>query len=264
MNDFEGLPSHNPIDRNALNAQGIAPVNYGPDQNSLIVLFYPKAVLNPLKSQEQGKPVYENKDYVKIQQPGEKLMAIDRPATQDDTRRFSNYWAAYLQKRAQVPEGVPLDLLFPNQPNIPMTLKQFNIHTVEQLSNLSGDALNHVGMGGLDWQEKAKKYLAHAKRGVPHHEFEKKVADLTQQNGLLLQQVQALTARVDEMLVASGERVATRPAPASMTHRQEMPDLSKFDPQTSFINNRMSAETPPAKRGGRPKGSKNKPKETTQ
>ena len=57
-------------------------VSFGSDSDAN-VLFYNRSVLDPVKSKQEGRPVYVSKEYVRIQHPGEHLNVIDRPIDVD-------------------------------------------------------------------------------------------------------------------------------------------------------------------------------------
>lgn len=262
MTEFTPFSQHNPIDMNSLNSQGgVGAVSYGPGDNQLLVGFYPRSVLNRARSQQEGKPIHERIDYVKIQQPGEKLNVVDRPTTDFDKARFKPQWMAYQQGKEQAPDGIPLSLLFPNRPEIVDTMRGYNIHTVEQLANLSSHAIDTVGMGARDWVNKAQSYMKQAEKGVDFHRFNKEMDEMRQKNSTLERQLTELSAHLAR--VTSLE--TGKPVPVTM------PDLSKFDVQASLINNTLEPQLPQppinlsneiGQRRGRPKGSKNKPKES--
>lgn len=260
MSEFSEFARHNPINPQDFNAQGVAMVEYGPGERNLIVAFYPKAKRNEAKSKAEGKPVFDTVDFVKIQHPGEKLNIVDREATEIDKRRFSNHWNAYCQGRAQIPDGVPLNLLFPNHPHIEATLKQYNVHTVEQLANLSGNAIGTVGMGAQDWVNKAKKYLEQAEKGVNHHQMQKLLDERDNKIAQLQRQIDEMAAQFAQAVAAQTNQpvpVTRNPVPHRMN---TLPDLSQSDPQSMMIAGTMNEQNAP-RRAGRPKGSKNKPKE---
>ena len=56
MSEFTEFQSHNPINVNELNARGgVGMVSYGPGDENLLVVFYPRSVLMTAKSQEAKK-----------------------------------------------------------------------------------------------------------------------------------------------------------------------------------------------------------------
>jgi hypothetical protein len=110
-----------------------------------------------------GGPAYVAKDYVKIFRPVEhNLWVVDREATDLDKARFPRHWQAYQDNRAQIPDGFPIALLFPNDPDRVDILRSQRIHTVEQLAGVSEAALGRLGMGGRELREKAQDYLEKA------------------------------------------------------------------------------------------------------
>src|SRR5215471_10353134 len=178
----------------------------GPGDDRLIVGFYWKSILNQFKSRESGKPVYEDHQFVKIQHPGETQNIVDRPVRDDDKLRWPRQWAAFQGGKHQVPEGIPITLLFTDRPSISDTLRGYNIHTVEQLANLSGQGILTVGMGAQEWVNAAKKYLEHANKGVDHHRFEMEITNFKAELAKRDRQIAELTA-----LIAQQQRQQPNP-----------------------------------------------------
>ena len=188
------------FDQQQIAHQGFGIATSGPNDMQMIVGFYPKSVLNQALSQKMGKRVCETKDFVKIQHPGETLNIVDRPAQDSDKVRWPRQWALYQQGKAQIPDGIPVSLLFPSQPNISDMLIGRGVHTVEQLANLSADALGNIGMGAQDWCNKAKRYLEQAEKGVNIHRFEKELADRDQMIATQGRQIRELTEQLQRVM----------------------------------------------------------------
>jgi hypothetical protein len=165
MSDFS-LPSFN-IPSSVQNGQIIV----GAPQDNLVVTFYRHSVHSQALSDKEGRPVFVEKDYVKILVPGERD-TVDRPVRDEDKFRWARQWQAYHEKRQQAPEGTPIDCLFPQAPAIVATLRAMNFHVVEQLATASDIALQNIGMGARQWQEKAKQFLAAAKDGAAFHQMQ--------------------------------------------------------------------------------------------
>jgi hypothetical protein len=119
----------------------------------------------------------------------------------------------------QIPDGVPLNQLFPDKPQIVDTMRGYNIHTVEQLANLSADAIGTVGMGAQEWVNKAQRYMERVEKGINHHQFEQAISQRDHEIATLKRQIADLTALV---------HAKTQAAPPA--------DIQGFDPQTSQIN----------------------------
>src|SRR5690606_9526446 len=161
MNELADLPRPHSVNWAPGGTHGL--VNYG---GNLVVFFYKKPVKNNKKSLEAGRPIFEDVDYIKMHPPGERLNIIDRPATSEDIHKYPEQWHRYLHNQTQIPEGTPVDLLFPNHPSVAESLKSLGVFTVEQLANLSAHAMDTIGMGAQGYVDKAKKYLSNAEKGA--------------------------------------------------------------------------------------------------
>lgn len=250
-------------DQAAVSRQGYGMASSGPDDTQLMVGFYKRAILNRAKSAERGVPVHESRDFVKIQHPGESLNVVDREVNDSDKARWPNKWAQYLQGVNQVPDGIPINLLFPTKPEIETTLRGYNIHTVEQLAHLSAHGISTIGMGAQDWVNGAKKYLDRAEKGVDHHHFESAIAQKDQEIRTLRRQVEELAA-----LVQSRTKEAPNPqtydfqeAQLNRSHASADDSQAHLQPPAQFVQD-LSGSVEPAKRRGRPPGTPNKPKES--
>lgn len=124
----------------------------------LWVKFERRSRKNAYKSELEGRPIYEPIDYVKIQQPGEKDQWVG-PATEAHKMRFPQQWDAYQRQVEQVPEGTPVQLLFPNEPHITELMLDLKIMTIEQLANLTEQAIERLGMDGRKYVNKATQAM---------------------------------------------------------------------------------------------------------
>jgi hypothetical protein len=138
-------------------------VEFGDDAR-LFVVFYSRSVRDEIQSREANRPVNVLVDYVRIRQPGERD-EIDRPAHRGDQQRFARHWAAYQEGRQELPAGTPLSILFPNNPEVVENLKYDKIFVVEQLAALNDTQIGNIGLGGRQFVDKAKAFLAAASNG---------------------------------------------------------------------------------------------------
>jgi hypothetical protein len=248
-------------DQAAVNRQGWGVANSGPDDNQLMVGFYKRSVHNKAKSSEQGVPVHESRDYVKIQHPGESLNVVDREVTAQDRARWPHKWAQYQAGVNQIPDGIPINLLFPTKPEIETTLRGYNIHTVEQLAHLSAHGISTIGMGAQDWVNAAKKYLERAEKGVDHHHFETAIAKKDQQISTLTRQLEELTRVVQERnsrpATPNAQTYDFQETQLNNVHASADDTQAVLQPPAKFVQDLSGAIDPP-KRRGRPPGSKNR------
>lgn len=238
-------------DQNAVAQQGYGMAYSGPTDDRLIVGFYKKSIHNPAKSREVGTPQHEDVNFVKIQHPGETLNIVDRPARADDAQRWPRQWHQFIQNVEQKPDGIPISLLFPDKPSIVATLRGYNIHTVEQLANLSAEGISRVGLGCQEWVNAAARYVERAEKGVSHHKFEAELAKKDEQLRAMQRQIADLTALVQQ---------AQKPAPNVQTYDFQSAQIAAthqsnepFVPEAANFVTDLSSQVQP-KRRGRPPG----------
>ena len=138
-------------------------VEFGDDQR-LFVEFVSRSVQDEVQSRDMGRPIFVQVDYVRIRQPGERDEIL-RPAHRGDQQRFARRWQAYQEGRQELPAGTPLAILFPNNPEIVENLKYDKIFVVETLAGLNDTQIGNIGLGGRQFVDKAKAFLAAASNG---------------------------------------------------------------------------------------------------
>jgi hypothetical protein len=229
MNELANLAG--PTRINMQGQFGIA--QYGSD-DQLLVMFYNRPVENPALSLEHGRPYYEDKIYIIIQTPGEGLNKIDRPVADADKHRFANKWAAFVQNRTQVPEGTPIDLLFPNYPAVAENLRGYGIYTIEQCSKLSASAIDNIGRGGQEYVNRANQYLENAKSGKAFLQLRQENDNLRNEVEVQKHQIGQLKSQLDHIMMKFND-----PLKAS----QQPPFIIGHDAQAERINlNHPTAE----------------------
>jgi hypothetical protein len=238
MSDFQ---SHTDINWTG----NVGVVQYGGGPQRQIAMFYNKPVHNAVKSRESGRPIFETRVYVRVAPPGERLNIVDRPATRQDQQIWPREWALFAQNKEQIPEGTPVSQLFPDKPAVTATLQASNVITVEQLAELSANAIENIGMGAQEWVNKAKKYVEMSNKGVgivKHQndleERDREIRVLKQQIELMKQEVNNLRANaqagsvsmddIQKMIAAQMQRPVM---PASNNTRSDA-----FDSATAQIN----------------------------
>lgn len=237
----EGFASPTGIDWKGGN---VGVVQYGGGDKGMLAMFYTKAKHNPAKSTEAGRPVYDDVVYVRIHPPGERLNIVDRPATSSDSQRWPQQWAQFQQNREQIPDGTPIDLLYPEHPSIGALMRSHGVHTVEQCAELSGPAIDSIGMGAQRYSNDAQKYLQAANKGVKasqlRHELDERDSRIrTLEHTVEQLQLQLKTlhdlglqqAGLAGAQLAAGQQV--RPQFPAGAPKQMVP---AFDAQTAQIN----------------------------
>ncbi len=232
-------------------------VQYG--NNAMVCQFFMRPFHHPAKSEQAGRPVFEDRVFVRIHPPGERLNIVERPAHDGDKRRFPQQWAQFSANAEQRGDGTPIEMLYPAQPSIGATLKANAVHTIEQCAELSGMAIDAVGMGAQRWQNDAKKYLEMANKGVSASQLRHERDELEAQIRVSNQKIAMLQAEVERLAAAgnSEQFMAMQKMFMQMQGRpQYMPSpplqpSAPVDPSLAMINANHPTQDI-AKRRGRP------------
>jgi hypothetical protein len=168
------------------------------DRGKLQVQFHPYPVKNPKRSAEEGRPIYENVDYVRIFVPGDKDNIVDRQVEEIDTRRFAREYQAYKAGKEAPIEGTPLEM-WPTVDRAQVAeLVHFNVRTVEQLANLS-DANCQNFKGILALRQKARDYLAQAAGNAPLEKMRAELSAREAENAALWAETERLKTQLKEL-----------------------------------------------------------------
>lgn len=173
----------------------------------LAVTFYMKAMQNNFETLKKGRPIFDDRLFVKIFTPGNDLNIIDTFATEQDKKRFPKQWAHFQNSNSGDSRelGTPVaqwPLLTPAQGE---ELKGAKFFTVEQIAGASDQQLQSVGMiagmNPMTLRDKAKAYLAAASdTALPQFQAEElakrdqEIADLKADQKRMADQLAALTA----------------------------------------------------------------------
>lgn len=123
------------------------------------VKFYRQWVRNNFKSNQEGREVGENQDFVLIICPGQPKSEVRRKANDNDKQQYRNEWRAYEEGKECQMTGTPIEML-PGLPHgMADSLKAFYIYTIEQMASLPDISLQKIGMGGNAIRQNAQAYL---------------------------------------------------------------------------------------------------------
>lgn len=198
----DGKPSFTLAEGAKWSGDGTERIGYGNGPKPF-VNFYPRAIQHGAESLAAGKPVFKNILFMKLQHPGERDF-IDRPATRVDASNYPAEYRHYCAGREDRPDGSPLQILFPNHAEVVQVLEFHRIYVVEQLANLTDTQIQNLGMGGYEWQQKARRWLDAMQKGdkgfAALEEGQRRLqidnGRLADQNRQLVAQVQALTSQI--------------------------------------------------------------------
>lgn len=130
---------------------------------NLYVEFYEDALEIPFKSEQEGRPVYEQREFVRILVPGDSTSIIETPATAQHREDFPRQYERFKKGMSEILEGTPL-VMWPvvNKSQV-KEASFFEVRTVEQLAELSDTNCKKMGMGYMELRSKARAWLLAAK-----------------------------------------------------------------------------------------------------
>lgn len=145
----------------------ITPVQ-GQQTDNTVPRFHIKAVQNNFRTEQEGRPIFEDFEYVEIWIPGDQRSVVDRRVKPDDRARWPNHYAAFKAEKEYIGEGLPLAEWSAVTRSQVEEMKHFKIFTVEQLANLSDAQLQgSFAIGGTALREQARAYVATAAGQAP-------------------------------------------------------------------------------------------------
>lgn len=176
--------------------------------------FRRAAVLNPHKSAEAGRAIFDEKDFITIWTPGSQLTVIDAPMDSGFyMQRFRKDYEDWKSGIAAAASGTPLEH-FPflcNKVGLVAELKAMHIHTVEQLSELPDGSVQNI-MGGYELRKQAIEWLSNTEAKAVDAEKQALKDQLAQLQEQVSQMMRA-QAHVPEEVQKPEQKVPTAPVP---------------------------------------------------
>ncbi len=197
--------------------------------------FYTGSWHNKKKSEEAGRPIFEDVPFIKIRIPGDsKLFGIDTRARINESPhpdwsgyhnlRFPKQWAAYkagLKGVEAQSGGMPLHMWAPATRAMVEMLKHNGIYSVEQLAGVNDANIGGIP-GGLALRQTARDYIEAAK-GTAH--ITKMRAELEASNEAASEQKQEIEELKRQMSALLSSQAAAaeanKPAPEVVRPNQQ-------------------------------------------
>jgi hypothetical protein len=159
---------------------------------------------NQPKSDAEGRPVYDDVEYVRIIVPGDKQNEVHRPASEMDKRRWPRQYADFKSGAREAQSGTPLKEWTAISASQAKELEHFHVYTVEQLANLSDTNIQNIGpIRGL--QAKAKDYLEKALGNAPMDKMRAEMLEKDSTIATMKQQMAEMGKRLDDLTKSQGQ-----------------------------------------------------------
>jgi hypothetical protein len=182
----------------------------------LAVQFYKKSLKQEDASNEAGRPIFKEFDFVRIMVPGDNLTEIDTYAQESHKMRFPRQWAHYQNQVTNHQDiiGTPLE----QWPQITRSqadeLRGLKFHTVEAIAECSDQQLQRIGMvAGMSphsFRLKAKAFLNLANDSAEVAQREAELQALREENAKITAETEAKLSKMQDQMEALLAAVAEK------------------------------------------------------
>ena len=173
--------------------------------------FFTEAVQSKLKSEKEGRPIFDMVDMVEMNVPGSRDTS-NKKCSPEVLQKYQiepqyQMWKA---TQAQPVTGTPLtEVPFLNIAQI-KEYNALNVMSLEQLADLSDTAIQKLGMGAMEARRKAQAYMKAAGDSAQIQQVIGENEQLKREVALMRKQITEVNSRYE--LLLSGEA----PAPAAV------------------------------------------------
>ena len=181
----------------------------------LAVKFYKRAVKLEHETNEAGRPIYKEYDFVRIMVAGDNLTEIDTYAQESHKQRFPRQWLQYQASQDSSSEihGTPIEQWPLISQSQAQELRAIKFLTVESIANASDLQLQRIGMiAGMSphaFRDKAKTFLNLAeetaeasKRAEEINQLKQELAQKEMENAKIKAETDAKLAQMQEQMAA--------------------------------------------------------------
>lgn len=188
--------------------------------DALHVTFYKHAVKNEFLSEAHQRPIFEDRDFIRIVTPGDQLNVVETFVREDHKTRFPRQWAHYQNMHESKEVGTPIE----HWPLITRAqaeeLKGIKFYTVEAVAGASDAQLQKIGMiGGINafrFREKAQQFLSQATSEAQKSAHDAEIERLRLEREEQAKKIAELQAQMADILSTQPRR--GRPPKEELTH----------------------------------------------
>lgn len=174
----------------------------------LAVQFYTRPLQNEFESDKQGRPIFQDVDFVKIFVPGDTTTIIDVPVREEHKKRFPLHWAHFQNKHGGDSKeiGTPLSQWPRLSASQVEELRALKFYTVENIAAASDANLQRLGMvAGMSpyaFRDHAIRFLNIAKGDASAQAAEERVKALEAENAKLREDTEKKMAELQAQMAA--------------------------------------------------------------
>jgi hypothetical protein len=165
-------------------------------------VFFKEAVQNKSASEAEGRPVFYDREMVRILVPGDRLTESVQIVRDEHRQRWPREYAAFKANEEAPLNGTPISQLPGMTASQVEELKFMKVHTIEDLASLPDELLSKVApMNGKPLREKAQRWIEAANGAAP-------MEKLAAENDQLRTMMSEMQARMEAMEKAQAAKPA--------------------------------------------------------
>jgi hypothetical protein len=170
------------------------------NEKNVYATFSVEPVHMEFKSNEAGRPIYEDREFVRIFVAGDSKSEVFRQVEAGDKDRFREEYRRFKDNASEDAQtvGTPLSAWPAMTRSLVAEFSAMKIRTVEQLSDLSDTGIQAFGMGGLEWRNKARAYLLAASDGAAAIALQSALDTRDREIAMLKEQIADLASRIPD------------------------------------------------------------------
>lgn len=172
----------------------------------LAVRFFRKAKQNPDKTQEAGRPIFDEVDYVQVMIPGDRNATNMRPVRPGDIQRFQKQYEHWKSTQSnEMVSGTPLEAWGVLSLAQVEEFRYFGVRTIEHMAELRDDVCMKI-TGALQLKQRAVQFMQIAKDEAPMRKVQ---AELDKRDGeieTLRQAIAEQAQQLKELRAGSGAK----------------------------------------------------------
>ncbi|HWU63573.1 MAG TPA: hypothetical protein VN112_16260 [Ensifer sp.] len=174
-------------------------------EKGVIARFFVEAEEVKFKSEQAGRPIFEDKEKILILIPGQKSEFVGE-VTEAHKGRFPEEYSRFKQglKDREQMVGTPLKEFPELKPYQIKELEALNVFTIEHLASLSDTAKQSLGMGAHELSRKATAYLERAENASSVTKYVAENEHLKSEVESLKEQIRELASRLEGDQVKRG------------------------------------------------------------
>lgn len=165
-------------------------------QPQVVVSFDVRAKEDAKATEEAGRPIFKDVEYIEKRIPGDTKNVIVRPIEEADKKEYALQYRAWKEGLADPSNGTPIGELPGISKSAAETLKHAGVRSIEDLSGLSDASCQALGAGTFKYRQQASDWIERAMGGAPDAKLRSELERRDSQIDALKAQIAELAERL--------------------------------------------------------------------